>query len=43
MQNRKLGRSGIKVAPLGLGCMRLSSKGWRRLVFCIRDLNTVVM
>jgi aryl-alcohol dehydrogenase-like predicted oxidoreductase len=28
MQKRTLGRSGIEVAPLGLGCMRLSSKGW---------------
>ena len=28
MEKRTLGKSGIKVAALGLGCMRLSSKGW---------------
>ena len=28
MQKRKLGRSAIEVSALGLGCMRLSSKGW---------------
>jgi len=28
MEKRTLGRSGIEVTPLGLGCMRLSSKGW---------------
>ncbi len=27
-QKRRLGRSGIEVTALGLGCMRLSSKGW---------------
>jgi len=28
MEKRTLGKSGIKVTALGLGCMRLSSKGW---------------
>jgi len=28
MENRILGKSGLEVAPLGLGCMRLSSKDW---------------
>lgn len=28
MQKRILGKSGIAVSALGLGCMRLSSKGW---------------
>ncbi len=30
MQKRKLGKSGIEVSPLGLGCMRLAGKGWFR-------------
>jgi len=28
MEKRILGKSGLEVTPLGLGCMRLSGKGW---------------
>jgi aryl-alcohol dehydrogenase-like predicted oxidoreductase len=29
MENRRLGRSGVKVSPLGLGTARLAGLGWR--------------
>ena len=29
MESRRLGRSGIKVSPLGLGTARMAGLGWR--------------